>query len=55
MGSVSAGVFSMAWSPEQDMVVLATKENKLVLMTRDFDPITEMSMYPEEFGEGLPT
>ena len=43
----------MAWSPEQDVVVLATRENKLLLMTRDFDPITEVSMYPEEFGEGL--
>ena len=26
-------------------------ENAIVLMTRDFDPITEVPMHPSEFGE----
>ena len=52
VGSVEVGVVCMGWSPEQDVVVLVTKEDKLVLMTRDFDSITEVAMHPQDFGEG---
>ena len=52
VGNVEVGVVCMGWSPEQDVVVLVTKEDKLVLMTRDFDCITEVALHPEEFGEG---
>ena len=52
MGSVSAGLDAMAWSPDQDLVVFVTRDQKLLLMTREFDPVTEVAMCPEEFGEG---
>ena len=52
MGSVSAGVCCMAWSPDQELVVLASGQGKLLMMTRDFDPISETALHPEEFGEG---
>ena len=52
MGSVSVGLLCMSWSPEQDVVVFTTGEENLLLMTREFDPITETSIHPEEFGEG---
>ena len=52
VGSVEVGVVCMGWSPEQDVVVLVTREDKLVLMTRDFDSITEVAMHPQDFGEG---
>ncbi len=52
MGSVSGGVVAMSWSPEQDLVVLATLEGNLILMTREFDPLLETAMCPKEFGEG---
>ena len=52
VGSVSAGLEAMAWSPDQDLVVFVTGEQKLLLMTREFDPVTEVAMCPEEFGEG---
>lgn len=42
----------MAWSPDQDLVVFVTRDQKLLLMTREFDPVTEVAMCPEEFGEG---
>ena len=42
----------MAWSPDQDLVLFVTGEQKLLLMTREFDPVTEVAMFPKEFGEG---
>ena len=53
VGNVEVGVVCMGWSPEQDVVVLVTKEDKLVLMTRDFDSITEVALHPDDFGEGI--
>ena len=46
------GVVCMAWSPEQDLVVIVTGADKLILMTREFDPLNEMPLYQEDFGEG---
>ena len=52
MGSVDTGVCCMAWSPDQELVILASGQGKLLVMTRDFDPISESALHPEEFGEG---
>lgn len=46
------GVVCMGWSPEQDLVVVVTGGDKLILMTKDFDPLTETRLHQEEFGEG---
>lgn len=53
VGEIEVGVVGMAWSPEQDLVVLVTGEEKLVLMTKDFDPLAEKSLHQEDFGEGM--
>lgn len=53
MGNVSDGIEQMAWSPDQDLVVMITGAGNLLLMTREFDPLTEVPMFPEEFGEGI--
>ncbi len=45
----------MSWSPEQDLVVLATAEGNLILMTREFDPLLETPLCPAEFGDGEQT
>ena len=50
---MSCGLRVMAWSPEQDLVVFVSQEDKLLLMTREFDIITELSLHPKGFGEGL--
>jgi len=47
------GIVCMAWSPEQDLVVVVTGADKIILMTREFDPLTEKTLYQEDFGEGL--
>lgn len=32
--------------------VLLVGEDQLLIMTRDFDPLNEVSLYQSEFGEG---
>ena len=46
------GVGCMEWSPEQDLVVMVTGGDKLMLMTKDFDLLTETRLHQEEFGVG---
>ncbi len=53
VGDVDAGLLAMSWSPDQEVVVMVTKDKKLVLMTMDFDPIVETTLHPEDFGEGI--
>jgi len=42
----------MAWSPDQELVLFVTDNHKLILMTRDFDIISEQSASQIGFGEG---
>lgn len=51
VGEIEVGVSCMAWSPEQDLVVMVTKEDNLVLMTKDFDPLAEKTLHQKDFGE----
>ncbi|KAM6473113.1 elongator complex protein 1 [Liasis olivaceus] len=52
VGSVDSGLTAMSWSPDQELVLLATGEQTLILMTRDFEPIAERQMHQDDFGEG---
>ncbi|XP_072167241.1 putative elongator complex protein 1 [Diadema setosum] len=54
VGSVENGLCCMSWSPDQELVVMATAANTLLLMTKDFVPILETSLEPQEFGEQTP-
>ncbi|XP_038077716.1 elongator complex protein 1-like isoform X2 [Patiria miniata] len=54
VGSVESGLTSMTWSPDQQLLVLSTGASTLILMTKDFDPIIETAMHPQEFGEQQP-
>ncbi|NWQ67210.1 ELP1 protein, partial [Neopipo cinnamomea] len=52
VGSVDSGLSTMSWSPDQELVLLATGQQTLIMMTRDFEPITEKQIHQDEFGEG---
>ncbi|NWW75243.1 ELP1 protein, partial [Climacteris rufus] len=52
VGSVDSGLSIMSWSPDQELVLLATGQHTLIMMTRDFEPITEKQIHQDEFGEG---
>ncbi|KAH9491520.1 putative elongator complex protein 1, partial [Bulinus truncatus] len=51
VGEVEGGITAMGWSPDSELIVVTTGENKLLLMTREFDVITEVRMYPDHAGE----
>ncbi|XP_078730604.1 elongator complex protein 1 [Lampetra fluviatilis] len=52
VGSVDSGLTAMSWSPDQDVMVLTTGADTIIAMTRDFDPLTEVPMHQDDFGEG---
>lgn len=52
MGSVESGLTAMQWSPDQELLVLTTGAETILLMTREFDPVTEIPLHSSEFGEG---
>ncbi|XP_067016133.1 elongator complex protein 1-like [Acropora muricata] len=54
VGSVDSGLKSMAWSPDQELVVFMTGEGTLIMMTQDFNVICEFPYHSEEFGEEKP-
>ncbi|XP_066919539.1 putative elongator complex protein 1 isoform X2 [Clytia hemisphaerica] len=51
VGSVEAGFTNASWSSDQELLVLTTKQNTLIVMTRDFDPINEFPIHSDDFGE----
>lgn len=52
VGSVASGISVMSWSPDQELVLLATAQQTLIMMTRDFEVITEQQIHQDDFGEG---
>ncbi|NXA41013.1 ELP1 protein, partial [Eudromia elegans] len=51
VGTVDGGLSTMSWSPDQELVLLVTGQQTLIMMTRDFEPITEKQFHQNEFGE----
>lgn len=41
----------MEWSPDQELLVLVTKDMNTILMSCTFDPICETNLLDKEFGE----
>ncbi|KAI0785729.1 IkappaB kinase complex IKAP component [Abortiporus biennis] len=54
VGSFESGILAASWSPDDTVLVLATGDAKLILMTPDFDVISETSLHPTDFGEDAP-
>ncbi|XP_051018144.1 elongator complex protein 1 [Acomys russatus] len=52
VGNVASGISAMSWSPDQELVLLATAQQTLIMMTRDFEVIAEQQIHQDEFGEG---
>ncbi|XP_030620667.1 elongator complex protein 1 isoform X2 [Chanos chanos] len=52
VGSVESGLTGMSWSPDQELVTLSTGQETIIMMTKDFEPITEVEIHQEDFGEG---
>uniref|UniRef100_A0A3P8U359 Elongator complex protein 1 n=1 Tax=Amphiprion percula TaxID=161767 RepID=A0A3P8U359_AMPPE len=55
VGSVDSGLTSMSWSPDEELVILTTGQETIIMMTKDFEPITEVGIHQDDFGEGTVT
>ncbi|KAF9975119.1 hypothetical protein BGZ73_001334 [Actinomortierella ambigua] len=53
VGSVDSGILCMAWSPDDELVVMVTGEGSILEMTKDFDVIAENKINVEESGEDI--
>uniref|UniRef100_H2YH47 Elongator complex protein 1 n=1 Tax=Ciona savignyi TaxID=51511 RepID=H2YH47_CIOSA len=52
VGTLDCEVESMVWSPDQEIVLFITNRATAVAMTHDFDPIAEIEVGADTFGEG---
>ncbi|KAB5582719.1 IKI3 family protein [Coniochaeta sp. 2T2.1] len=48
VGSIDAGITAARWSPDEELLLIATKSNTVLFMSRTFDGITEASMTVED-------
>uniref|UniRef100_A0A8D3D8A8 Elongator complex protein 1 n=1 Tax=Scophthalmus maximus TaxID=52904 RepID=A0A8D3D8A8_SCOMX len=51
VGSVDSGLTSMSWSPDEELVILTTGQETIIMMTKEFEPITEVGIHQDDFGE----
>ncbi|CAH2049362.1 unnamed protein product, partial [Iphiclides podalirius] len=50
VGVFENGLLAMEWSPDQDLLVLVTKDLKMITMSYTFDPISEVELLDQDFG-----
>lgn len=48
VGSVDSGIAAAQWSPDEELLVIATCENTVLFMTRDFDSTANVTQSPED-------
>jgi elongator complex protein 1 len=48
VGCVETGISAAAWSPDEELLAITTKEGTLSLMSRDIDEITSTTLSPED-------
>ncbi|KAJ3214160.1 hypothetical protein HDU67_002020 [Dinochytrium kinnereticum] len=51
VGSVESGVDAMEWSPDRELVAIVTGKGTILVMTKDFDLISETPIQTTKFGE----
>lgn len=48
VGSVDAGISAAAWSPDEELLAIATQADTLLLMSRDIENIASITLTPED-------
>lgn len=48
VGSVDSGIAAAQWSPDEELLVIATCENTVLFMTRDFESTANVTQSPED-------
>lgn len=50
MGSIDTGITAARWSPDEELLVITTKADTVVFMSRSFDGIAEATMIPADLS-----
>ncbi|CAZ85562.1 unnamed protein product [Tuber melanosporum] len=50
VGSVDEGITAAAWSPDEEILAIATGASTLLLMTRAFEPIADVILSPNDLN-----
>lgn len=48
VGSVEAGIAAAAWAPDEELLAIVTLADTLILMTRHFEPVTDVALTAED-------
>ncbi|KAM4066889.1 IKI3 family protein [Hirsutella rhossiliensis] len=48
VGSIDAGVAAAAWSPDEELLTVATKADTVIFMSSSLDPLVEVAMTPDD-------
>jgi elongator complex protein 1 len=48
VGSVDVGITAAAWSPDEEMLVLTTRAQTFLYMTRDFENVADINLTPKD-------
>lgn len=48
VGSVDAGISAASWSPDGELLVIVTRANTFLYMTKDFDSIVDLTLSSED-------
>lgn len=48
VGSVDVGVSAAAWSPDGELLAIATKADTVLFMTREYEPTANITLTPED-------
>jgi elongator complex protein 1 len=54
VGSIAPGIAAMAWSPDQEVVMIVNGDGALLVMTQDFDILSEAPLDQTDFGQQAP-
>ena len=50
VGSVDVGIAAAVWAPDEELLAIVTRSDTLVLMSRDFEPVTETTLTSEDLN-----
>ena len=48
VGSIDAGIAAAAWAPDEELLTIVTRADTLILMTRYFEPVTDVTLTDED-------
>lgn len=51
---MTEGIMTSCWSPDQELLVLVTREHRVQLLSAEFLPIVELLLQQQCFGEAMP-